>query len=144
MAMSAKDYSKSKRKHKQKKTDPRITDEYIFFHMSWPSQWHKASMIVDNIKYNCCEQYMMAQKAILFNDDDTLQKILNANDPATQKQLGRQIKNFNQKEWNANKKQIVFDGNWAKFTQNKKLKQKLLSFGNRKFVEASKSDKIWG
>eukprot|EP01083_Nonionella_stella_P185161 674395_1 len=70
MAFSAKEYNKSKRKHRKVKSDPRITENYVFFHMSWPSQWHKTPMIINNVQYNCCEQYMMAQKAILFDDQN--------------------------------------------------------------------------
>eukprot|EP01083_Nonionella_stella_P185162 674396_1 len=144
MAFSAKEYNKSKRKHRKVKSDPRITENYVFFHMSWPSQWHKTPMIINNVQYNCCEQYMMAQKAILFDDQNCLKQIMRATDPKDQKQLGRKVKNYNQKEWDKHKKQIIYDGNYAKFTQNKKLNQLLLSFGNRTFVEASRSDKIYG
>ena len=150
MAYSAKSYGKSKysnknsRSNSSSRSDPRITDQYVFFHQSWPSQWHKSPMIINNIKYNCCEQYMMAMKATLFNDQQTLTKIMNVSDPKDHKQLGRQIKNFNQSLWDQNKKQIIYDGNYAKFTQNKKLKKLLLSMDNRTFVEASKSDKIYG
>ena len=71
----AKSYNKSQyNRHRKARTDPRITDEYVFFHQSWPSQWHRAPMIIDNIHYNCCEQYMMAQKAKLFNDTQILQQ----------------------------------------------------------------------
>ena len=112
------------------RTDPRITDEYVFFHQSWPSQWHKASMIIDDTNYNCCEQYMMAMKAKLFNDQDTLRKIMAATEPKDHKRLGRQVKNFKSDLWNQYKAQIVYDANYAKFSQNKKLKQKL-HHGNR-------------
>ena len=139
-----KGYSKSKYVRNTKKTDPRMTDEYVFFHHSWPSQWHKAPMTIDNVRYNCCEQYMMAQKAKLFKDENTHRRIMDSPDPGQQKALGRRVRNFSQKTWDKHRKQIVFDANYAKFTQNKKLKEKLLSCGQRVFVEASRSDRIWG
>lgn len=39
---------------------------------------------------------------------------------------------------------IVFEGNYAKFTQNEDLKDFLLSTGDKVLVEASPYDKIWG
>ena len=44
------------------------TDEYIFFYGSYFSQWAIRDIAIDNIIYNCCEQFMMGQKARLFND----------------------------------------------------------------------------
>jgi ribA/ribD-fused uncharacterized protein len=58
--------------------------------------------------------------------------------------LGRQIKNFNEEKWNDIKKQIVFRGNYLKFSQNKKLYDILLGTDNKHLAEASSTDNIWG
>jgi predicted NAD-dependent protein-ADP-ribosyltransferase YbiA (DUF1768 family) len=63
------------------------TDEMVLFWDGWPSQWHPARFVIDGITYNCCEQYMMAEKAIVFGDLDSLRQILVAQDPRTQKAL---------------------------------------------------------
>lgn len=42
------------------------------------SQWFPCSFLVDDIYYNCAEQFMMAEKARLFHDEDALQKIMQA------------------------------------------------------------------
>ena len=39
---------------------------------------------------------------------------------------------------------IVYNGNYLKFTQNKKLKDYLKSTGNSILVEASPYDAVWG
>jgi len=39
---------------------------------------------------------------------------------------------------------IVYEGNLAKFTQNKDLKEEMLATGDKIFVEASPLDNIWG
>ena len=36
------------------------------------SQFYPSFFTIDNLRYNCAEQYMMHQKAIFFNDDDFL------------------------------------------------------------------------
>ena len=88
----------------------------------------------------------MYHKAILFNDQETADRIALEPDPSNQKALGRQVKGFDDKKWNAKREKIVEEGNWWKFTQSKEgdLRKMLLETGDRLLVEASPSDKIWG
>ena len=122
----------------------KITDKHVFFWNGIYSQWHKASMTVDNIEYNSCEQYMMHQKALLFGDSEISELIMNESNPKEQKKYGRMIKNFDKTAWDKNCLAIVYEGNLAKFTQNGELKEQMLSAENRIFVEASPFDTIWG
>lgn len=122
----------------------KITNKYVFFWGEYPSQWYNANMTINGVTYNCCEQYMMHQKALMFGDTETADKIMATTDPRIQKSLGRTVKNFDKNEWDKRNLQIVYEGNYAKFTQNEDLKGELLSTGNRIFVEASPEDKIWG
>ena len=108
------------------------------------SQWYNCKFAVDGVTYHTAEQYMMAQKALLFNDNDIFNKIMNSKHPKEYKELGRKIKNFSDLKWNENKYQIVLKGNIAKFSQNEKLKTFLLNTGTKILVEASPYDKIWG
>lgn len=107
------------------------------------SQWYPHKMTIDGVEYNCCEQYMMAEKARLFGDVDALEAIMKTNDPRKQKALGRGVKNFNPHMWDVVCRDIVFRANLAKFS-DLKLKEFLFSFGNEEIVEASPYDKIWG
>ena len=122
----------------------RTTDKHVFFWNGIYSQWHLADMVIDGIEYNSCEQYMMHQKALLFNDETIAEDILNEKNPREQKKFGRQIKGFDKSIWDKNCMAIVYEGNYAKFTQNPKLKEQLLATGNRVLVEASPLDNIWG
>lgn len=108
------------------------------------SQWYECKFTVDGTEYHTAEQYMMAQKAILFGDDEILQKIMSADNPGLYKSLGRQIRNFDEKIWNEHKFQVVVNGNMAKFSQNPELLDFLLKTGDRVLVEASPYDRIWG
>ena len=120
------------------------TDTHIFFYGGIYSQWYNSSMTIDGIRYSCCEQYMMHQKALLFKDLTTAAKIMSTTSPKLQKQLGREVINYNEAIWDNRKIDIVFIGNLAKFSQNELLKTELLNTGNRQFVEASPFDTIWG
>jgi hypothetical protein len=87
---------------------------------------------------------MMAQKAIMFNDLDSFNKIMIATNPYDQKTIGRNVKNFNKVQWEERAKDIVIAGNLGKFGQNKELREQMLLTADKKFVEASPTDKIWG
>ena len=119
-------------------------NDVVFFYGGIFSQWYGSSFIIHGTKYNCAEQFMMAMKAVTFNDDFCLKKILETSNPSIQKRFGRQVRNYNDKEWNEVRYNFVVQGNYAKFSQNGYLKKVLLNTGNKILVEASPYDTIWG
>jgi ribA/ribD-fused uncharacterized protein len=108
------------------------------------SQWFPCSFLVDGIYYNCAEQFMMAEKARLFHDEDALQKIMQAYDPMEQKKMGRRVQGYDDALWKEHCFDAVVRGNVAKFSQNEKLRDFLLSTGDKILVEASPKDNVWG
>lgn len=79
------------------------------------SQWYPCKFEEDSIWFNCSEQYMMANKALLFGDNDIYDKIMKTSSPKIMKSLGKKVKNFNPKIWNKEKYSIVLCGNMLKF-----------------------------
>lgn len=118
------------------------TDKYVFFYGGVFSQWYMYDMFIDGVKYNCAEQYMMAMKAMTFDDTASLLKIMQSPSPADQKAIGRKVKNFNAAMWDCVAKNYVEKANYVKFSGD--LKPYLLETGDREIVEASPTDKIWG
>ena len=118
--------------------------KYTFFWNGPFSQWTYSPFVIGDISYNCCEQYMMAQKALVFLDEENYKKIMLSDSPKEQKALGRIVKNFDKVKWDSVCKQIVYEGNYAKFTQNEDLLKVLLATKGTELVEASPYDKIWG
>jgi len=121
-------------------------NEYEFF---WSndspfSQWHKANFQLNDVQYSSAEQFMMAKKAELFGDKVIKQQILSTNNVRKQKQLGRQVSNFDEEIWNNSKIKIVYIANNLKFSQNEELKAKLFESKGKYIVEASPVDAIWG
>ena len=108
------------------------------------SNWYMSDFEYDGIKFSSLEQYMMYKKAEVFSDDETAKKILNTNDPGKIKSLGREVKNYNDTVWNGVRQVIVYEGLYAKFSQNEELKEKLLATGEDILAEASGTDLIWG
>lgn len=124
--------------------------DYTFFYKGHLSQWYGSfrgqewNGFYYHLKYfNCAEQFMMYQKAKLFNDNASVVKILDTQSAKEQQKLGRQVKNYNQEVWNRAKFNIVYMGNLLKFSQNEHLRLFLKSC-RPNLVEASPVDKIWG
>jgi ribA/ribD-fused uncharacterized protein len=118
--------------------------KFHFFWMGPFSQWAMRDMVIDGVEYNCCEQYMMSEKARLFKDEYALKEILKSDDPKEQKAWGRQVKGFVKDEWEAIARDVVYKANYAKFTQHPNLKDILMATGDKVIVEASPEDCIWG
>lgn len=108
------------------------------------SQWFERKFEYRGIQYLTAEHWMMAEKAKLFNDDLSLEKILNCSSPKEAKSIGRKVKDFDEVVWNRNKARIVKNGNYLKFKQNEDLWGFLDNTKNKILVESSPYDKIWG
>ena len=134
-----------------------MNKDYTFFwkgktpFSQWYGSWlnegdnvYDGSFVIADVMYITAEHYMMAEKARLFKDYETCEKILESFHPGEAKQLGREVKGFKEKVWKKHCKEIVFRGNYAKFTQHKDHKKALLDTDNTLLVEASPNDDIWG
>lgn len=119
-------------------------EDFVFFWNGTYSQWEPSKFTIDGIEYNCCEQYMMAKKALVFKDQESYNMIMYADNPRDQKAFGRRVKNFDADVWSVISREVVYQGNYAKFTQNPKMREELMATGVLEIVEASPEDKIWG
>lgn len=108
------------------------------------SQWFPAPFIVAGTSYPTAEHFMMAEKARLFGDDATLQKILAARSPGEAKALGRGVVGFSEEVWASRRFEIVVRASVEKFHQNPELGQFLKQTQARVLVEASPQDRVWG
>ncbi|ELY1979782.1 NADAR family protein [Flavobacterium psychrophilum] len=98
----------------------------------------------DNQEYTSTEQFMMYHKAMIFLDREIAQQIMKTDDVRKIKELGRQVKNYNEYVWKYFRSKVVYEGNKAKFTQNEELKQALFATKGTTLVEAAPNDIIWG
>ncbi|MFC4305334.1 NADAR family protein [Cohnella boryungensis] len=131
------------------------TFKYVFFWGHTPpedgsvtkscfSQWWMEPFRVEGTEYSCSEQYMMAEKARLFKDDEMLDAILRAQHPKEMKAFGRAVRNFDKDIWDSRCYGIVLRGSMAKFSSHPGMGDYLKSTKNRILVEASPRDRIWG
>lgn len=96
------------------------------------------------IYFICVEQEMMYRKAETFQDLDVMEKIEHTFDPRKLKELGRQVKNYNDDIWNRIRYAVVFQACLKKFSFFEDLGDLLISTGDSILVEASPYDATWG
>ena len=87
---------------------------------------------------------MMAEKARIMGDLDAKARILQSTDPREVKQIGREVRDYDDKKWGASRFDVVVRGSTAKFGQDPELKAFLLATGDAVLVEAAPRDTIWG
>jgi len=108
------------------------------------SNWYRAEFDYDGHHFVNSEQAFMYLKAKLFNDTESMQKILENTNPLRCKQLGRNVKPFDSNIFDKHKYQFMVQVVYEKFSQNEYLKVKLLNTKDAILVEASPRDNIWG
>jgi ribA/ribD-fused uncharacterized protein len=128
--------------------------KYVFFWGHQPgksgvtsacfSQWYDAPFVIDGQRYATAEHYMMAEKAALFGDRATRERVLEAANPGAAKALGRKVQNFDEGTWLTHRFDIVVRANRAKFSQHAALGHFLEQTAARVLVEASPVDRVWG
>lgn len=108
------------------------------------SNWYLSEFTIDDITFSSMEQYMMYEKAILFHDQETAEKILQTDNVAEIKALGRTVQNFDDTVWGQSREEIVYKGVFEKFRQNPELRKRLERTGEEVIAECAVKDRIWG
>jgi len=108
------------------------------------SNWYLTNFSVDDISYSSVEQYMMYRKAVCFHDKKIAEQILQTNNVAQIKELGRSVSGYDDNYWNGIRQIVVYNGLLSKFSQNEELKELLLSTKSALLAECAVKDKIWG
>ena len=121
-----------------------VTPTHVYFWNGIFSNWHPTPFIYNGVEYNCSEQYMMQQKAIVFGDKERELEIMEARTPDVQKYLGRLVIGFTAEKWAPVCEDLMVPALVAKFTSTEDLKREMLATNKRVLVEASPYDTIWG
>lgn len=108
------------------------------------SNWYSSKFTKDGVTFSSMEQYMMYKKAVCFGDKNTADKILVTEDAAEIKSLGRLVANYQESYWNGVRQILVFEGLFAKFSQNDRLKEELKRTKRSILAECAVKDRIWG
>ena len=95
------------------------------------------------MRYCCSEQQILSSKAALFNDDAAHAKIMATQSPLEMKRISNRIHNFDKNTWETKSPEIARRAVMNKFSQNERLRNKLLATEDLVIAEACR-DKLWG
>lgn len=124
----------------------KTTDTHVYFWDGPFSNWTNAPFFdnVAQVQFYNTEQAFMYYKSFFFGDHGTLAKIIIEFSPSEVKQLGRQIKGYDDKAWQAVRYGYMVYVNYLKFSKNEDFKNVLLETKGKTLVEASPYDRVWG
>lgn len=117
----------------------RVSEPYGEF-----SNWWLCPIFAHGEQFCSSEQAYMYLKAVYFGDEDIAKCILSTDDQREIKKLGRKVSGFVESKWNDVRYDIMTKVLYAKFTQNRKLRDKLLATEDAYIFEDSPYDYIWG
>ena len=112
-----------------------------FGELGYLATYSNHSFVVDGILYKTSEHYYQSKK---FLDEETINKVINANTPKEASTIGRDRNNKKREDWKNIKQDIMFDAVYYKFKQNPDKKKKLLETGNEEIVEETVKENYWG
>ena len=108
------------------------------------SPWFERKFVADGVTSSLVEQYIVAQKAMLFGDRANLRKIKVNTDPKDLRVISLRIQGVDNAVWQEFSHSISCTGNFLKFSQNPDMKAYLLGTGDATLVEASPYDRTGG
>ena len=107
------------------------------------SNFYESKFTVDGIECISSEQYIQAQKALLFKEEASYNKIMGATNSLDCKNAARSVRNFDRSTWETSAGSLCKEGLKAKFNQNPYLLDILINkTGNKKLVECA-NDRLW-
>ena len=129
----------------------RTSDKYVFFMQGPLGNWYgdhsdKSIIHLWNKQFRTSEHLFMYFKAVHFGDVENMEKI--ENEPLTAyevKAVGRAIKGFNEKEWDAVKKEAMMLALRLKYDWCTDFRETLMAeeYRGKTFVECNLDDKVW-
>lgn len=108
------------------------------------SNWYHSSLNIEGKCFSSMEKYMMYKKACYFQDEEIARQILDVDDVAEIKALGRMVSGYDERLWNGIRQIVVYQGLLAKFMQNPELEEQLKVTGEAVLAECAVRDRIWG
>lgn len=125
----------------------RETKTHIYFWGTFLSNWIPSDLSIsfDGKIFTNSEQVFMYIKAKTFNDNETAERIVREGAiPKIAKDLGRLVKNYDEKVWAKMRENAMYTAVRAKFASSLELQEKLLDTGNKILVEGTPMDPVWG
>ena len=124
------------------------SDETLVFYNSkcTLSNWNREYPFkTDGKEYLCVEQFVMAEKCLMFGDTEAADEIMNETDPKRMRQIGEDIRSYDHRVWLSKMNEVVHAGVYAKFSYEgaRGAREHLLGTGKLTIGEATRNRK-WG
>lgn len=103
------------------------------------SNFYPSPFVLDGRKWPTVEHYFQAQKTLSLKEQERIRQLKS---PFLAKKVGRKVPL--RKDWEIIKEKVMKKALYAKFTQNKDLKNKLLDTQDKVLHEDSPYDFYWG
>lgn len=133
-------------------TDAITTPTHLFFYSGRTiySNWYEtpdqfSDPLNGGLTFTSSETAFMWWKAVFFQDHKIATLLEQKGcTPLTAKQLGRQIKDYDDKVWECVRLGYMQYVLYLKFLQNPEWADRLKTTGKRVLIEASPTDRVWG
>ena len=127
------------------KAAEKTNDTHLVFagDLSPYSNFHYSQFEINSQQFHSAEQWIQYQKALMFGDSYTANRILLADTPMECKRLSYKINGVDREKWHSDGYEICFAGIREKFMQNQSLLQLLKTMSPKTSAEAT-IDKLWG
>ena len=106
------------------------------------SNFYESNFTVNGVEYISSEQLIQAQKANLFMDQTSYNR-MGATNSLDCKNAARSIKNFDRELWEKSAEALCKEGNKAKFSQNQHLLELLVNKTSNKTLVECANDRLW-
>ena len=118
------------------KNDGSRSNEEVYCFMTEKSPFSNFNMdfpvVIKGQAYNCNEQYIQSQKAKIFNDRESYDKIMASVDPREMKTCGKRISGYSDTVWKKqHSHQVVMDCVRTKVYNYDRMQELLLATGDR-------------
>jgi ribA/ribD-fused uncharacterized protein len=136
----------------------KVTADYVFFWKGILGNWHKVpdpGILYKGIYFPTTEHVFMYQKAEFFQDFEAMEKIKNTASPKEAKDIGRQVKGYDDEAWADVREEAMFTALWLRSKVDIEFRDTVINlysdkvngvvprYGTRDFVEANPHDTIW-
>ena len=108
------------------------------------SNFYPCVFDLDNISFNCVEQYLSYKKAMSFDATDIAGEIMTTYDPSQQKQKAKRLAKYDEIAWRSQVPDLLSTALHAKFSQDADLAHQLLLTGDTTIGEANAHDVFYG
>lgn len=128
----------------------KVTSSHVYFWKSFLGNWSKSPSGIeyDGFVFPTAEHVFMYIKAKVFGDNEIAEKIKNTDNPREAKDLGRQVKGYDETTWSSRRIGAMYDALMARARSDTKFRDTIVKYvathWDIQFVEASPFDTIWG